>query len=147
MKFVMTIFLMSSFTWAQNCSDLNIDLLGEVKFLQFHKDKKVKASKFFRLPASWNDNSNNFHSVVVKSDKKINKMSIKVNECLGCKFEKKQEKTFKLEYKSQKDYLVKNLKLNDYLNANFIYPGSLSFSFFQDEKLICSHSIKMEKIK
>lgn len=147
MKFVMLLLALTQFCWAKDCSKLNIELLGEVKFLQFHKDKKVKASKFFRLPASWNDSSNNFHSLVIKSNQTITHVKVDKKECLGCTVDKNFAKNFKVKFQAKEDYLVDQFLINDHLNNEFIYPGRLSFSLYNENKLICSQEIKLEKIK
>ena len=147
MKFILLLTLLSTLVQAQECSKLGVEIFGEVKYVMMDKEKKVKASKYFKLPKVWNTNSNNFHKLMLKSDQPLDKMLLAASECLKCKKEKKTNKSYSVNFKSNNDFSVQGFKLNEILNESLIYPAQLELSFLKEGKKVCTHTIKMERIK
>lgn len=147
MKLLVFLTILFSYSFAATCEDEGIEILGEVKFFQIDGDKRVKASKYFRLPASWNANSNVFYSIMIQSKKNIDKIQMKSIQCTGCKKQKETKSVFKVDSVGTNDYVAKDIQMNSVLNENFLYPGIVDLALFHQDKLICNHQIKLGRIK
>lgn len=147
MKLIFVLILFITNSWAKKCSEIGIELSGEVIFHQIHQNQKIKASKFFRLPASWNSNSNNFYSLVIKSSQKIDEVELKSLQCRGCIQEKQTKKSFTVKHSNNYDYYSKEIKLNSLLNSSFLYPGYVELNLKHKARDICSHRIELRRIK
>jgi hypothetical protein len=146
MKFVMLLLSLISVSFAKDCSDIGIELKAEVKFNDFKDGKKIKSTKDFKIPNTWNSNSNVFHEVKIKSSQDIDLLDIRTQECLGCDKEFNRNLKVKL-IREDKEYISKDFKLNSILNERFVYPGAVTIILRYNQDIVCEEIIKLERIK
>jgi hypothetical protein len=146
MKFVVLLFSFTLVSYAKECSEVGIDLNAQVKFSEIKDGKRIKASKDFKVPSSWNSNSNIFHEVRIETDKDIDLLDIRTQECLGCNKEFNREVKVKL-VREENLYVSKDFKLNSILNEKFVYPGAVTIILRNNQDIICEKIIKLERIK
>lgn len=151
MKYILLSFIFYSTVWAQECSKINIALIGDVVFFSRDKNDEVKKDiQYNEVPKHWNVNSDRFHHLYIdnNSNRDISHALIEMSS--------KKVKEFKLDkkiniskLKNEKGYfgLIDITFHKDILPNYIILPTMMKLSLFNNDNFICSEEYLFEVIQ